>query len=90
MVGPWIPVEEFEDYLEHEFQFVLDGEVKQRGKGKEMRMAPEQAIEYVDAFFPLQDGDVVFTGTPAGVGEVKTGQTGELIWGDRLRYAVKF
>lgn len=83
-------MEEFENYLEQEFEFKLDGEVRQKGTGNMMRMAPEQAIEYIDGFFPLQDGDVVFTGTPAGVGHVKPGQTGELIWGDRLKYEVKF
>ena len=90
VVGPWIDVEGFENYLDEEFQFVLDGEVKQKGKGKEMRLAPEQAIEYIDGFFPVQEGDVVFTGTPAGVGVVKPGQIGQLIWGDRLKYEVKF
>lgn len=90
VVGPWIPIEEFEDYLQQEFQFKLDGEIRQRGTGDMMRLAPEQAIEYVDSFFPLQDGDVVFTGTPAGVGEVKTDQVGQLVWGDRLKYEVKF
>ena len=46
----------------------LDGSLKQHGKGTEMRMSPGEAISYVEEYFPLCEGDIVFTGTPAGVG----------------------
>lgn len=90
IIGPWIPVEKFEDYLEKEFTFGLDGEIRQSGRGRDMRLSPEEAIQYVEEYFPLSEGDIVFTGTPAGVGEVKPGQVGELSWGDRLNYKVQF
>lgn len=88
--GPWIPVEQLPDYLEREFTFSLDGQLKQKGKGSEMRLAPEDAISYIEEYFPLTDGDIVMTGTPAGVGEIQPGQVGELHWADKLKYEIQF
>jgi len=36
------------------------------------------------------EGDVIFTGTPSGVGEIEPGQIGTLKWGDKLEYQVQF
>ena len=83
-------MEAFDDYLHQKFSFSLDGSLKQHGKGTEMRMSPQEAISYVEEYFPLCKGDIVFTGTPAGVGEIKPGQLGELVWADKLTYQVQF
>jgi 2-keto-4-pentenoate hydratase/2-oxohepta-3-ene-1,7-dioic acid hydratase in catechol pathway len=89
-IGPWVSVREFPEYLGEEFTFTLDGVLKQRGRGSEMGMSPIECVAYLSEHFPLKAGDLVFTGTPAGVGPVKAGQVGELKWGDRVRYSVKW
>ena len=55
-----------------------------------MRMTPEEAINYIETYFPLSEGDVVMTGTPKGVGEIQPGEIGELKWGDKLNCQVQF
>lgn len=90
IIAPWIPIEDFEDYLEHEFEFWLGNKLRQKAKGNEMRMSPEEAIQYIETYFPLSEGDVVMTGTPAGVGEIEAGQIGELKWGEKVQCIIQF
>lgn len=90
VVGPWIPVGDFQSYLEEEFTFSVDGRLRQKGKGKEMRFSVEECIRSAQESFPLCPGDLLFTGTPSGVSGVEAGQVGELKWGDRLRFEVEF
>ncbi len=88
LLGPWLPV--FDDYLEREFSLTINGALKQKGKGSEMRTPPEACIEHARSCFPVLPGDAVFTGTPAGVGPIQAGDLAELKWGDRVILRVKF
>ncbi len=81
IVGPWVSVLDFPDFLETEFSFKLGDEVKQKAKGNEMMMSAYDAIAYASHFFPLAPGDLIFTGTPKGVGEIKVGAQAELKFG---------
>ncbi|MCR9286435.1 MAG: fumarylacetoacetate hydrolase family protein [Bacteroidetes bacterium] len=56
-----------------EFQMLLNGEVVQHGNTKDLIFSFTDIIVYVSKFFRLQFGDLIFTGTPAGVGPVKIG-----------------
>ena len=55
------------------FSMKLNGEARQQGNSADMIFNPQQVIAYVSKFFTLQTGDLIFTGTPAGVGAVKPG-----------------
>jgi len=55
------------------FKLDLNGEIVQNGNTKDMIFSFDKLISYVSKFFPLKIGDLIFTGTPAGVGEVKIG-----------------
>jgi 2-keto-4-pentenoate hydratase/2-oxohepta-3-ene-1,7-dioic acid hydratase in catechol pathway len=90
IVGPWIPFTEFSHYLNEEFSFHLNGEIKQKAFGTQMRLSPKECIAYAAQYFPLCQGDLFFTGTPAGVGPVQPGQTAELRWGTQRFYRVLF
>jgi len=90
IIGPWIGIEEFEEYLQVPFELFMDDSLKQKARGCEMRLKPEEAIQYIEKFFPLVEGDVIFTGTPSGVGEIEPGQLGSLKWGEKLEYQVQF
>ena len=50
-------------------------------------MQPIDLIVYASQFLPLCDGDMLFTGTPAGVSAIKAGDSAELCWG-QYRYGV--
>ncbi len=88
-VGPWIPLAEFKVFRTTPFQFQLNGVCRQQGKVTEMEMSPEALIDYVASCFPLCEGDLIYTGTPAGVGEVSLSARAKLSWGP-YEYEVKW
>ena len=56
-----------------EFELRVDGELRQRGSPRQMLYPPAVILEELRSFIPLEDGDIVMTGTPAGVGPVEAG-----------------
>jgi 2-keto-4-pentenoate hydratase/2-oxohepta-3-ene-1,7-dioic acid hydratase in catechol pathway len=90
IIGPWIPLAKFQDYLNQEFSFSIDGKIRQKGKGSEMRLLPLECLRYASEYFPLYEGDVIFTGTPAGVGPIQAGETSELRWNSELLFTVQW
>jgi len=60
------------------FQTKLNGEIVQDGNTKDLIFDFEYIICYVSQFFKLHVGDLIYTGTPAGVGSVKIGDTLEV------------
>ena len=58
------------DNLEEEFYLKINGEIKQLGKSSEMIFSIERLIVYLSKFVALKKGDLIFTGTPSGVGKL--------------------
>lgn len=83
VVGPEIPIAGFADFLSTPFSFSVNGDIRQHATGSQMMMKPEALLEYIQDQFPLCEGDLIYTGTPAGVGAVGPGDSGTLMWGDR-------
>ena len=73
IIGDFIPVAELETPLSEGIDFRLDlnGETVQRGNSREMTHSIDRIIAYASRYFTLKMGDLIFTGTPAGVGAVK-------------------
>ena len=70
VIGKFVPVSE----LNHEnikFNLDINGETVQSGNSSEMIFKIDDIIAYVSRFFTLKIGDLIFTGTPSGVGPVK-------------------
>jgi 2-keto-4-pentenoate hydratase/2-oxohepta-3-ene-1,7-dioic acid hydratase in catechol pathway len=55
------------------FEFYQNGTLKQKGDITEMIFSIDQIIAYISQFITLKTGDLIFTGTPAGVGPVAIG-----------------
>ncbi|NBW99145.1 fumarylacetoacetate hydrolase [bacterium] len=89
VIGPWIPIQEFPNWERELFEFKLNGDLKQKGRAEEMILKVSNVIQYISQFFEIQSGDMIFTGTPAGVGPVNSGATGSLRWGP-IHYEVKW
>jgi 2-keto-4-pentenoate hydratase/2-oxohepta-3-ene-1,7-dioic acid hydratase in catechol pathway len=87
IIGPWISVGEFPRYLSEPFSLKVDGESRQSARGEQMLFGPAQSVSYLSALFPLVEGDLVFTGTPKGVGPIRAGQKAQLQWGP-IAYSV--
>jgi 2-keto-4-pentenoate hydratase/2-oxohepta-3-ene-1,7-dioic acid hydratase in catechol pathway len=88
-VGPWMDVGDFSDWLDRPFRFLLDGKLRQSASAGSMTLTPAQCVAYISEHFSLLPGDLIFTGTPAGVGPVTAGQVGELEWGP-IHYFVEW
>jgi 2-keto-4-pentenoate hydratase/2-oxohepta-3-ene-1,7-dioic acid hydratase in catechol pathway len=69
------------DWQSTPFTLKVNGEVKQTACLNDAVMKADEIIHYIDEFFPLNDGDLVFTGTPKGVGPLKPNDLIELSFG---------
>jgi 2-keto-4-pentenoate hydratase/2-oxohepta-3-ene-1,7-dioic acid hydratase in catechol pathway len=65
----------YELTLNEEISLSINGENKQREKLNMMLFPPVKLIQYLSSIITLEEGDLVFTGTPKGVGKVKKGDS---------------
>ena len=72
VIGDWIPKKEFEDVDNINFSMEKNGLMVQQGNTAYMLWKIDEIIEYVSKYFTLKIGDIIFTGTPAGVGKVES------------------
>ena len=70
----WIPKNEI-DLQTAEFKLYQNDALKQLGQPKDFIFSIDQVIAYVSKYITLKTGDLIFTGTPAGVGPVQIGDT---------------
>jgi 2-keto-4-pentenoate hydratase/2-oxohepta-3-ene-1,7-dioic acid hydratase in catechol pathway len=70
----WINVSEI-NLAELNFQFFQNTELKQNGFTKDMIFSIDELISYVSQYVTLKTGDLLYTGTPAGVGKIQIGDT---------------
>jgi acylpyruvate hydrolase len=72
-LGEFLPKSDFENLKNIDFHLDINGERKQTGNTSLLLFDFEVIIAYVSQFFTLKTGDLIFTGTPAGVSQVKIG-----------------
>lgn len=73
-IGTFVPVDRFKDIQQLNFSLQIDGKEVQAGCTADMLFKVDDIIAYVSQFVTLKIGDLLFTGTPAGVGPVHIGQ----------------
>lgn len=71
-VGPWIETQ-VEDERNLPLRAVVGGEVRQQGNTADMIFPPARLISYISRVMTLLPGDVILTGTPAGIGPLREG-----------------
>ena len=69
-IGEWIPKERFRDVQALPFHLDINGKTVQEGCTADMRFSIDALIAYISRFFTLKTGDLLYTGTPVGVGPV--------------------
>jgi len=74
-VSRFVSKEKFEDLANIHFSLTIDGKERQRGNTGMMIHSFNQIIAYISQFITLKKGDLIFTGTPEGVGPVQIGNT---------------
>jgi len=72
-VGNWVEASLIQNLESLEFGIEVNGELKQKGSPKEMIFSIPKLIQYLSTHFTLVPGDLIFTGTPAGVSKLKAG-----------------
>jgi len=72
-VTQFVPAENIEQPHMLEFQMHLNGQLKQHGDVRKMLFPIPYIVRYLSEVFSLQEGDLIFTGTPEGVGPLKNG-----------------
>lgn len=72
-ISEMLPIEQFTDLQDINFGLQVNGEWKQKGNTKHMIYSFSYLIAYLSNFFTLKKGDLIYTGTPEGVGPVKVG-----------------
>lgn len=88
-VGEFIPLSVLPPINDIHFTMKLNGELKQSGHTSMMLFNVDKIISFVSTFVTLKKGDLIFTGTPEGVGPVKIGDVLEASIGDTKVLTVK-
>lgn len=71
VIGDWIEKEKFLDIQALNFRLDINGKTVQEGCSSDMIHTIDHLIWYISQFFTLKQGDLIYTGTPVGVGPVK-------------------
>ena len=71
LIGEWFDKSNFEDINKLDFHLLKNGIVSQSGNSSQMIWKIDELISEISKFFTLKIGDIIFTGTPEGVGDVQ-------------------
>ena len=76
VLGPWmVTADEFGDAADVDLELTVNGEVRQKANTADLIVTIPELIEWTSRYYTLHPGDVIFTGTPDGVGPVTKGDT---------------
>jgi 2-keto-4-pentenoate hydratase/2-oxohepta-3-ene-1,7-dioic acid hydratase in catechol pathway len=73
-LGPWLVTADEVDPTDVDLVCAVDGHVRQRANTRDLIWSVAALVSYASSAYPLRPGDVLTTGTPAGVGEIVAGQ----------------
>ncbi|KAF9286075.1 hypothetical protein BGZ68_003272 [Mortierella alpina] len=91
-IGEFIPKDQIVDHDNVDLLLQVNGVTKQQGNTRDMIFSIPTLIENVSAIMTLQEGDVILSGTPKGVGRVLPGETitCELATGGKILSQLRF
>lgn len=70
IIGEFVPAEQIQNIQNINFSLCINDELRQSGNSRDMIFPVDEIIAYVSRFFTLKIGDLIFTGTPQGVGRI--------------------
>lgn len=84
-VGRFVKLEDLGGDIQNiDFHLDMNGQTVQKGNSRDMIFSVDKIVSYCSRFFTLKTGDLIFTGTPVGVGPVKEGDILEAYIGDEM------
>ena len=69
-LGEWVSKEKFRDVQAMHLHLDINGQTVQEGRTSDMIFSIDHIVSYISQFFTLKTGDIIYTGTPVGVGPV--------------------
>jgi len=72
-LSPFIAKDQVKDPQDLQLKLAVNGEVRQDGNTREMMLSIADLLAAVAEYFTLEEGDILLTGTPAGVGRIRSG-----------------
>ena len=88
-ISDFVLKKDYQLQLDEKLELKVNGEVKQSDTLKSMIFNPAEIVEYVSSIMTLEKGDLIFTGTPAGVSKVNRGDKLEAKLGDIVELSCK-
>lgn len=82
-VGAWQPVESLGQLKQGQFKLLLNGKQAQLGQPSDMIFSIEELVAYIDKHYGLAAGDLIYTGTPAGVAALYSGDYVQMLWNEK-------
>jgi len=73
VISDFVLKKDYQLKLDEKLELKVNGVIKQSDTLKSMIFNPAEIVEYISSVMTLEKGDLIFTGTPAGVGKVKRG-----------------
>ncbi|MFM2337068.1 MAG: hypothetical protein RL115_261 [Bacteroidota bacterium] len=89
VIGKWVPVANIKNRKELSFRMYKNKELVQEGNSLQMIHPFDSIVSYISQFFSINIGDLIFTGTPAGVGEVVVGDELEAFLEDEKMFVLE-
>ena len=89
VVGDWIDVNNFQDINDINFCLKLNNEIVQSSNSSNMIWKIDDLVSEVSNYFTLKIGDILFTGTPEGVGKVSIGDVLEGFLEEKKVFSIK-
>ena len=89
VIGKWVPFEEIKNKKELSFQLLMNKEVVQEGNSNLMIFNFDKIVANISNYFSVNIGDLIFTGTPAGVGECVVGDELEGYMNEQQMFTVE-
>ena len=89
MIGDWLSVDLFDDIDNINFRLEKNGEIVQKSNSSNMIWKIDQLISKASTFFTIKIGDIMFTGTPEGVGKVVENDLLEGYIDDRKVFSIR-
>lgn len=74
-ISPWISFQNMDWFNHLDFTLRVNDQVVQTSDAKKMIFSLEEILTYLKKHFPVQEGDIILTGTPSGVGPIVSGDT---------------
>lgn len=84
LIGRWLEYPGSSALSDCDFTLIRNGEEAQRGNVREMLFDLNEIVRYAGEYYGLDQGDLLFTGTPAGVGAVQDGDRLSVRWGNTV------